>query len=113
VEERGAYLKGKQMKVDFSQVLVGLDGKPMQLQTAPDRVEPMTLGRVAIEALLTPNENDKDGATKLARFNVALRINDARAPMDMSPEDAATLKALIGAMYPPLIVGRTFEILNG
>jgi len=33
--------------------------------------------------------------------------------MDMSPEDAATLKALIGAMYPPLIVGRTFEILNG
>lgn len=123
--------------VDFSTELFQLDGKPFadptqglstQEQAFVDalvargytvgRPKKTTLGDVAIQALLLPvaTEDSKD---KLRKFTLAQHIQDAVAnrlqehsKLDLSLEDTAFLKDLIGKNYPPLIMGQAWRVLD-
>lgn len=93
------------MKIDFSKPITDLDGKP---------VEDLTLRVVALNALMAmlPDEQNLPGDQKVARFALAMRVN-AGGEVDVSPEDIALMKTLIGKTYGALAVGRAYEILNG
>ena len=98
------------MKVDFSAVLLQLNGKDAikDIDT-----KDCTLGGVACGALLAPfpDEANLDPKEKVRRFKLAMKASDG-GEQELSVEDVGELKTLIGKAYPPLIVGRAFEILD-
>ena len=98
------------MKVNFEQALEGLDRKPLM-----DGETPVTLGAVAVNALMTPMEGDDKltGDDKLAHWLLAGRIQNATGPLDITPEEATKIKDRIGRGFAPAVVGPAFIILNG
>jgi hypothetical protein len=100
------------MKVNFSAPMVDLDGKPI-LQGA-EGSEPAQLKHVALIALgnaSDPKQPD-DAAKKMRCFDLMVKIANG-GELELTPEDAALIKEKIGIGYPPLIMGRAFEHLNG
>lgn len=96
------------MKLDFTQEIKDLDGKP--IKDAKD--VSLTLKAVAINALLTQLEGENpSGEEKAKSYALALKINDGVT--EVSIDEAARLKAAIGKLYTPLVVGRAFELLEG
>ena len=96
------------MKVDFAQVITNLLGEPMK-QNQND--QPLTLGVVASNALLADFPNT-DAPTKVKRFKLAQRIfGDGEVNLEV--EEIAEIKKVIGMVYPPLIVGRAWEMIEG
>lgn len=96
------------MKIDLSTVICDLDGKPIKAADAKD----FTVGMCACNALLTPDAKDEtSGEDKVKRFRLAERVYEG-GEQDLSVEDIALLKQLIGKIYPPLTVGRAFEVLD-
>lgn len=103
-------------EIDFSIVLKDLDGVPIRKCEADTLAckEPVTLGFVASSALLAPDEprqQSQGGEDKAARFALALKVHGA-SKVDLKAEDIALLKARIGAVFPPIFVGRAYEILD-
>lgn len=120
------------MKINFAQDLIGLDsGKPIQrikdfrkdeagnvlLDPAnnpiPDTFENITLGSVCIEALLAnkPNEN-VSGPEKVSRFMLAASIRKAKGPIDLTVEDVAKIKELLGTFMTTLVCGAASLLLE-
>lgn len=98
------------MQVDFDAVLTNLAGEAMQIRVSDGAAELMTLKRIATDALLA-EEQGVTSQAKLARFALALRVHEARGSLDLTPEDATLIRDRIGALYPPLIVGRALALL--
>lgn len=99
------------MKINFDSAITNLDGfSPAR----DDKGAAITLQAVALTALMAmlPEDQNMQGDEKASRFRLALRIH-AGGEQDMAPEDATTLKRLIGRCYGPLVVGRAYELLNG
>lgn len=77
---------------------------------------PLTFGKLVITALLMP-ENPMLGqppATpdeKVRRFTIAQRVERAKDTFELSIEEAALVKRLVGA-FPATYVARCFEILD-
>ena len=95
------------MKVNFAQALKTLDGA---LITEGDKV--ITLKRVCQTALLGQYQQEQaDGQEKARRWLLATTLKDDE--LDITPEDAALLKKVIGYAYTPLVVGQAYEMLNG
>lgn len=95
--------------VDFSTVIRDLAGEPVK-----DGDVVLTLGAVA-QTILTAtfaDEQNLSGPDKLARFKFALRISGATEAITVSAEEVTLLKSLIGRGYGPVIVGRSYEILD-
>ena len=73
----------------------------------------LDLAAIATNALLTPQaaEQNIPVEEKVKRFQLALRIANGGA-LDIALEDVVLLKNIIGKAYPPLVVGRAFELLD-
>lgn len=102
------------MKRNFSQQLIGLGGALMVEKVSPDaEAAPILLQHVCIGALLAnlPIEQGITGEEKVKRFNLANRIH-AGGEQDISAEDIALLKRLIGAAYPASMVGPAWAALE-
>lgn len=98
------------MKVDFNSVIKDLKGEPVK-----DGDRDFTLAAVACNALLMPypDEQSLSGADKFRRYKLADKITSANGQgVDLSVEEIADLKKLIGKGYGPLVVGRAYEILD-
>jgi hypothetical protein len=96
------------MRVDLSAVIRGLKGEAIR-----DGKDDLVLGTVCCGALLTPfpDENGISIDEKVRRFKLSVRICNG-GTQDLSSEDVTLLKQLVGKAYPPLTVGRVFEILD-
>jgi len=95
------------MKVDFAQVLKALDGEFLK---EGDKV--ITLKMVCQAALLGQYQQEQpDGQEKARRWLLAVTL--PIGVVDITPEDAALLKKVIGYAYAPLVVGQAYEMLNG
>ena len=104
------------MKINFQQVIKDLDGSNLH-------DDKFTLGFVWTQALLAPAPNGpsqsqapgRDAGEHLAKlYTLAQRIHAAKAPLDISPEDAAMLRDRIGLMYnAAAVVGPVWAMLNG
>ena len=101
------------MKVNFGAPITDLRG---EIINGPDG-KMFTLGKVAVEALSATYKDEAEGKTQLSgeekvkRFKLAV-IAVGEEVADVSVEDIATMKKLIGKAYPPLVVGRAYEILE-
>jgi hypothetical protein len=97
------------MKLDFGKVLLGLDGKPIRFN---DR--DATLGLIAVEALCAvyPGEENLAGTDKYKRAVLAEMAFKGNGE-DVSAEDVALIKQLIGKAYAPLVVKKAYDIIEG
>lgn len=93
------------MKRDFSQAMVSLG------QALPDNFH--TLGAVCISALMGvyQDEQSLSGEDKFKRYKLAERIN-AGGILEVSAEDIALLKKLIGKNWSAAVVGPAYEALE-
>ena len=93
---------------DFTAPLSGIgDHKLVDAEGAQ-----LTLGSVAINALLgTYADEQISGEEKFKRYQFAERISSAGG-QEVSAEEVALLKRLIGKGYPPIIVGPAFLALE-
>lgn len=97
------------MQIDFSTPILDLKGN-----TIKDGENDFLLSTVACNALLQPyqDEQNLNATEKLRRYKIATKVSDGGV-QDLSVEDVAELKKLIGKGFPPLVVGRSFDILEG
>ena len=96
------------MKIAFNQLILDLNNKPLE-----SNGQPFTLRNAAQEALLATfaDEPNLPAVEKIKRFTLAQKI----APMqvvEISIEEAATIKELVGKAYGPLIVGRVYALIE-
>ena len=98
------------MKINFEQVLVDLDGDPIKDDTKKDSRD-ATLGSVARNALLArfPDEQNLSGDEQFHRYELA---SFTKGGHDWPAEDVALLKKLISKAYGPLIIGRSYELIE-
>ena len=96
-------------KVDFTQVLMGIDGKPLNGDVKPA----LTLGDIAVTALHSTIEEDKtmSGLDKFKMDELARKIYKSKAAT-LSVEDLATIKTRIGKVYGPLVIGPSWRLLD-
>ena len=96
------------MKLDFSMPILDQHDK-----TIMEDGKELTLGSVSCTALLAsfPDEQNLAPTKKVERFDLAL-IAAKGGQQDVTPEQFTELKGLLGRAFGPLIVGRTYKILD-
>lgn len=102
------------MKRNFDLVLVTLDGAPIPAGPSVD-AGLLTLRSISTNALITAFEDERSlaGTEKLRRYQLALRINvKDQGNIELSVEEVALLKQLIGKAYAPLVVGQAYLALE-
>lgn len=99
------------MVINFNQTLKRIDGTNLTLDGGKDG----TLKHFAMEALQFNFNDERDitPETKCKRWLLATRIYANPEKIDLTVEELAELKKLIGKAYGPLVVGQTWEILEG
>lgn len=98
------------LAADFSTVITDLNGKPL---TGQSEGKTLTLGEVCANALLAqfPDETNLPGADKVKRFDLAMKVSTAKN-VTLSAEDTALLKTVIAKGFGPLVVGRSWALLD-
>ncbi len=95
------------MKIDITQQLVGYNGEPIQ-----NGASALTLRSVCCEALTAAYPEEKlAGEEKVRRFELA-RLLYAEDEPDVSVEDLALVKQLVGKGYGPVVVGPAWLLLD-
>ena len=95
---------------------INFDTEILDLANAPiiNGDKHLDLATIATNALLTPQaaaDQNVPTEEKVRRFRLAQKVTNG-GTLDMSLEDLVLLKEIIGKAYPPLVVGRAFEILD-
>lgn len=99
------------MKIDFSSPMKTLRGEPIAMEEG--KADLMTLAVVAVEALLTAQEADRQTAGLSFRlYKLADRIKDA-GEHDLEADEIALVKARVEQRWPPLISGQAWDLLEG
>ena len=95
-------------QINMKKSIVDIDGKTA-MRTEQDKV--LLLRTVCVSALLNPVEDKTTGEQKFKDFKLAERIEDNDL-IDLAAEEITHLKELVGKRFAPLIVGRSYEILD-
>jgi len=93
------------MKVDFSQVINGIDGRPLKNQSGTD----LALRDMVCE-VLSANEQGLMVEEKLKRATLALAVYAAETPLDLKIEDVALMKRLVEQYCSPMVVYRAKDM---
>lgn len=98
------------MKCNFDHAMIDIDGTAIKAEGG----KPLMLKQVSTIALTgnLPGEDRLGGEEKFLRYKLAMKIS-AGGEVELTPEEAAKIKHVIGLAYGPVIVGRAFEVLNG
>lgn len=109
------------MKIDFSAIAMGLNGKPL---TRPEPGEdgqmvdtPWTLGQLAATALMAPRQAEAGGPSVksvIERFGLAQRLYKGGS-QDLSVQDAAQIHeaVVIAFAHAPMVAGVVIEMTSG
>ena len=94
------------MKVNFNQPIKNIQ---------KEEIKDLTLKSVSVEALLATfsDEQSLSGEEKAKRYLLATRIYANSEELDLTVEEIAKIKQLIGKGYGPLIVGQAWDMLEG
>jgi len=95
------------MLLDFSKPILDLKGKAIE-----DGGAVVTFASV-VETVLLREADGSNGANKLERYKLALKISNATAPIALTVDEAKLLQDQVKAMCGALVVGRLDEFLNG
>ena len=98
--------KGGSMKINFNQPIKNIQ---------KEEIKDLTLKSVSVEALLATfsDEQSLSGEEKAKRYLLATRIYANSEELDLTVEEIAKIKQLIGKGYGPLIVGQAWDMLEG
>ncbi len=96
------------MLIDFNQKLFN----PFSGKAIPNSdQEDSTLSDVAVQALTSQIGNEVlDGATKFSYWELAKKIN--KVEVELKVEEVALIKERIGKLFPPIIVGLSYDLLE-
>lgn len=99
-------------KIDTCSKILDLDGVAVKETDQPNSKE-ATLRLIMVSGLLANNisEPNVNGVEKALRFTLAVKTSPGGC-IDYKPEELVRIKTVIGLNYPPLIVGRAYEILD-
>lgn len=107
------------MKIDFDQQLKKIDGTPLfESEVIDNKVvetsEAVTLKRVCTNALLSQHRQEQNvtGEDSFKRHQLALRVNNEKLP-ELKTEEIVLIKKLLGYLYAPLVVGGSYQLLEG
>lgn len=100
------------MRIDFSTVMCDIKGNPIK-ESTEENAKDVTLSTISCTALLNsyPDEQNLPVVDKLRRYKLASKASDG-GEQELSIEEVAELKKIIGKAFPPLMVGRAYEILD-
>lgn len=112
------------MKISFDNVALvnilagrGDDGKFPSLRkvTSQNKDEgALTLRYACVEALLfVPDPSRVPGEEQVKRFQMALKIQDAKGEVELEAEDITLLKKLCATRFGPTITGQVRMLLEG
>lgn len=99
------------MKMDFTRPILDRDGKPVSKSGAEDS-QFITLGHLAVGALDMAYQDDT-GEKRNARGLLAGRIYASDGPIDVTLEEMASIKDVIGKTYGPFLVSSAWALLEG
>ena len=77
--------------------------------------ENLTLASACVQALMAvfPDEQNLSGVIKAERWALALKILGSYGePVDLTVEQVASIKAVVGKAYGPAVVGRAYQLLD-
>ncbi len=86
------------MNIKIDSIITKLDGEPYKNDKGGD----LTLKDVLVTALTAPVQGDYH--EKITRAKWARRVNGAGETVELSAEEIASIKPLIGAVWSPMIV---------
>lgn len=98
------------MKIDFSFSLINL----MTKEPLMDGDKATTLAYFAINALMaqTAEDTKQTGEEKVAAYILSSKIIGG-GEVEITPEESSLIKARIGKLYGPMIVGQCWPVLDG
>jgi hypothetical protein len=101
------------MKIDFTKILCNLSGVPLSSVDEQGKPEALSLGHVVLTAILGtyPDEQNLPGAEKFARYELAKKVMNEES--QLTTEDIAKIKMLVGKCCTPLVVGAAFDLIEG
>ncbi len=81
---------------------------------AEETGKPLTLSSIAVEALQAQFDDERQlsGDDKLKRWKLAVKVHGAAEPVELSAEDIALIKRLVGKAYSAAVVGPAFLALE-
>ncbi len=97
------------MKLSLDEKILDLSGNQV---LTPDG-QTLTLANVLSTACVAPLESDRSmsGEEKAKLFEMALKVVQGNS--EFSIEDVAVMKRRIGMAYSPIVVGRSWKLLEG
>jgi len=97
------------MKIDISGEIKDLDGKNLLNKEE----KPLTLKEIFEQASLASIAED-NGEIKMKKYQIAKRLKENKQnDFEISNEELNLLKFAIGRVFVPLVVGRSFELIDG
>jgi hypothetical protein len=98
------------MKIDFSGQITNLANQPVK----DEAEKPLTLGSVAIAALLNnmPGDDALSAEKKVTLAVIAQQVHNAEGEVSLSVEDVALVKERIGKAYGPLVVMKAYQLID-
>lgn len=100
------------MKIDVNQTLKTMNGQVMKDDDGTGQIVDATLRMAMVNAILSPIEKES-GMDKVKKFNLAKKIHDAESEVDLTVEEVSLIKERIGEVFPAIIVGQVFDLLEG
>lgn len=98
------------MRKDFSKSFINLDGS----EAKDGNNKPITFASTTLTALLNPPQDERLTAEqKTRRYQMATKINKNPSKVDLTIEELALIKECVGKFHGPLVVGQTYEMLEG
>lgn len=99
------------MKLNVTTVLKNINGDDLIEPNAKGEAEPVTVRKVIINALMTPEQKDT-GVQKVEKYSLAMDIQK-QDEIELTPEQIVLLKEAIGKPYGPVVVGPVSMLLDG
>lgn len=98
------------MKVDVTQVFKTMDGQVMIENDGKGNAVEATLRMAIVNAVLSPVERES-GIEKAKKYDLAMRVYK-EDEVDLKAEEITLIKERVGEVFPPLIVGQVFNLLE-
>lgn len=103
------------MNIELATEITDLDGNVLEKDGSKEGSpkEKLTLGLVAVTALVTPVQSEQHlpAEERFKRGELAQRIY-GKPSADLKAEEVVMIKSVIGKLYSPLIVFRAWTLLD-
>lgn len=97
------------MKINLNVPMLDMRGNPV----IDANRSPLTLQNVCSDALGNYADQGMTGTHKLQNFALGMKIAAAESEIELTVEELATIKDVVGKSYSPLVVGRLDELIEG